>query len=102
MLSRSITRRGASSKVSARIQNGLLAGRSPERVVTTPFRGFRGLPHLGTLFIEFLGQLPSTVEVALRSASCHHELTIRTALMRANSPEELWFARTRLVAGDEH
>jgi hypothetical protein len=48
-----------------------LVGRSPERVISIPFRGFRGLAHPLTLFIEFLGRLPTTVEVALRSASCH-------------------------------
>jgi hypothetical protein len=29
-----------------------LVGRPPERVVITPFRGFRGFPHPRTLFME--------------------------------------------------
>jgi hypothetical protein len=47
-----------------------LVGRSPERVVITPFRGFRGFPHPRTLFMEGWGRLLTTVEGGLRSAAC--------------------------------
>jgi hypothetical protein len=57
----------------------------PKEWSPAPFGGFEDSRIRVAFFIVFLGR-PTTVEVVLWSASGHHELTIPTAWMLANSP----------------